>query len=112
MGRLFGTDGVRGIANKELNGELAYAIGVAAGYVLGKHVKGRKPGFLIGKDTRISGDMLEQAISAGLLRINCNKALLYDRLSCLLSSFNWVAVMLVGTVAKDCLTESSRTKSS
>ena len=72
MGRLFGTDGVRGIANKELNGELAYAIGVAAGYVLGKHVKGRKPGFLIGKDTRISGDMLEQAISAGLLSMGCD----------------------------------------
>ena len=72
MGRLFGTDGVRGIANKELTGELAYALGVAAGHVLGMQVKGRKPGFLIGKDTRISGDMLEQAISAGLLSAGCD----------------------------------------
>jgi len=67
MRRLFGTDGVRGIANKELTGELAYALGVASGYVLGKQVKGKKPLVLVGKDTRLSGDMLELAISAGLL---------------------------------------------
>jgi len=72
LGRLFGTDGVRGIANKELTGELAYALGVAAGYVLGKEVKGRKPSVLIGKDTRISGDMLEQAMAAGLLSMGCD----------------------------------------
>ena len=72
MGRLFGTDGVRGIANKELTGELAYALGVAAGYVLGGRVKGRKPRILIGKDTRLSGDMLEQAIGAGLLSMGCD----------------------------------------
>ena len=72
MGRLFGTDGVRGIANKELTGELAYAIGVAAGHVLGGQVKGRKPSFIIGKDTRISGDMLEQSIGAGLLSMGCD----------------------------------------
>ena len=72
MGRLFGTDGVRGIANKELTGELAYSLGIAAGYVLGARVKGRKPSFLIGKDTRLSGDMLEQAIGAGLLSMGCD----------------------------------------
>jgi len=72
MKRLFGTDGVRGIANKELTGELAYALGVAAGDVLGKRVKGKKPYVLIGKDTRISGDMLEQAIGAGLLSMGCD----------------------------------------
>jgi len=72
MGRLFGTDGVRGIANKELTGELAYDLGVASGYVLGGRVKGRKPSFLIGKDTRLSGDMLEQALGAGLLSMGCD----------------------------------------
>jgi phosphoglucosamine mutase len=71
MGKLFGTDGIRGIANKELTGELAYRLGVAAGYVLGRSVRGRKPSFLIGKDTRLSGDMLEDAISAGLLSMGC-----------------------------------------
>ena len=72
MGRLFGTDGVRGIANKELTGELAYAIGAASGYVLGSRVRGRKPRFIIGKDTRISGDMLEEAMGAGLLSVGCD----------------------------------------
>ncbi|MDR1816122.1 MAG: phosphoglucosamine mutase [Clostridiales Family XIII bacterium] len=72
MGRLFGTDGVRGIANKELTGELAYALGVAGGFVLGKAVTGKRPLVLIGKDTRISGDMLEDALSAGLLAMGCD----------------------------------------
>ena len=72
MRRLFGTDGVRGIANKELTGELAYMLGVASGYVLGKQVTGKKPSVLIGKDTRLSGDMLEQAIGAGLLSMGCD----------------------------------------
>ena len=72
MGKLFGTDGVRGIANKELTGGLAYALGVSAGQVLGSSVKGKKPKFLIGKDTRISGDMLEQAIGAGLMSVGCD----------------------------------------
>jgi len=72
MRRLFGTDGVRGIANKELTGELAYMLGVAAGYVLGKQVKGKKPLVLIGKDTRLSGDMLEQSIGGGLLSMGCD----------------------------------------
>lgn len=72
MGRLFGTDGVRGIANKELTGELAYNLGIAAGYVLGKQVTGRKPLVITGKDTRASGDMLESAMSAGLLSMGCD----------------------------------------
>ncbi|MDR0875700.1 MAG: phosphoglucosamine mutase [Clostridiales Family XIII bacterium] len=74
MGRLFGTDGVRGIANKELTGELAYSLGIAAGYVLGKQVKGHRPLVMIGKDTRASGDMLEDAIGAGLLSMGCDVA--------------------------------------
>lgn len=64
MGRLFGTDGVRGIANEELTPELAFALGKAGAYVLSR--QSEKPLFLIGMDTRISGDMLESAISAGI----------------------------------------------
>ena len=64
MGRLFGTDGVRGIANEELTPELAFSLGKAGAYVLSR--QSEKPLFLIGMDTRISGDMLESAISAGI----------------------------------------------
>ncbi|MFR8975626.1 MAG: phosphoglucosamine mutase, partial [Eubacteriales bacterium] len=63
--RLFGTDGVRGVANTELDVELAMKIGKAAAHVLTKETM-HKPKILIGKDTRISGDMLEAALSAGL----------------------------------------------
>ena len=63
MGKLFGTDGVRGIANLELTPELAFKIGRAAGQVLSNGDKGV---VVVGKDTRISGDMLEAALSAGL----------------------------------------------
>jgi len=62
MGVLFGTDGVRGIANDELTPELAYKIGRAGAYVLAQKNKGK---ILVGKDTRASGDMLEAALSAG-----------------------------------------------
>ena len=68
MGRLFGTDGVRGIANSELTPSLAFEIGKAAAYVLTKEVL-RKPKILIGKDTRISGDMLEAALTAGICSV-------------------------------------------
>ncbi|WP_027633180.1 phosphoglucosamine mutase [Clostridium hydrogeniformans] len=65
MGRMFGTDGVRGIANTELTAELAYNLGRAGAYVLteGTH----KPKILVGMDTRISGDMLESALVSGIL---------------------------------------------
>lgn len=63
--RLFGTDGVRGVANTELTAEMAFNLGKAGAYVLGKG--GGKPLIIIGRDTRISGDMLEDAISAGIL---------------------------------------------
>jgi phosphoglucosamine mutase len=63
MPRLFGTDGVRGVANSELTPELAFRLGEAAGAVLVREGRGR---FVIGKDTRISGDMLEAALVAGL----------------------------------------------
>lgn len=68
MGRLFGTDGVRGVANSELTCDLAMKIGKAAAYVLTKETK-HKPKILIGKDTRISGDMLEAALTAGLCSV-------------------------------------------
>lgn len=72
MGRLFGTDGVRGIANKDLTNELAMQIGAAAAEVLLKESKSAKPTVLIGKDTRASGDMLEAALTAGLCSVGCN----------------------------------------
>ena len=68
MGRLFGTDGVRGIANTELTSEMAYNLGKAGAYVLTEETKHR-PKILIGKDTRISGDMLECALAAGLCSV-------------------------------------------
>ena len=68
MGKLFGTDGVRGVANEELTCELAFKIGKCAAYVLTGEIK-HKPKILIGKDTRISGDMLEAALTAGLCSV-------------------------------------------
>ncbi|MDD5603341.1 MAG: phosphoglucosamine mutase [Eubacteriales bacterium] len=65
MGRLFGTDGVRGVANTELTPELAFKIGQAGAYVLTEEAHAR-PKIIIGKDTRISGDMLEAALIAGI----------------------------------------------
>ena len=70
MGRLFGTDGVRGIANTELTPELAFNLGKAGASVLGKD--NEKPVVLIGKDTRVSGDMLENALAAGIMAMGGN----------------------------------------
>ncbi|TBL68360.1 phosphoglucosamine mutase [Paenibacillus thalictri] len=70
MGKYFGTDGVRGVANHELTPELAYKIGRCGGYVLAGQVE--KPNVVIGRDTRISGPMLEAALVAGLLSIGAN----------------------------------------
>lgn len=64
MGRLFGTDGVRGVANKELTPELAFELGRAVAFVLASEYD--EPVITIGKDTRISGDMLESALAAGI----------------------------------------------
>lgn len=75
MGRLFGTDGARGIANKELTCELAMNIGRAAAMVL-INDEVEHPTFLIGKDTRLSGDMLEGALIAGLCSVGANVKLL------------------------------------
>lgn len=70
MGRLFGTDGVRGVANAELTPELAFNLGKAGAYVLRK--ENQRPVIVIGKDTRISGDMLENALTAGILAVGGN----------------------------------------
>ncbi|MDS9472051.1 phosphoglucosamine mutase [Sporosarcina pasteurii] len=66
MTKYFGTDGVRGIANDELTPELAFKLGRIGSYVLTKESEG-KPKILVGRDTRISGYMLENALIAGIL---------------------------------------------
>lgn len=75
MGRLFGTDGARGIANSELTCELAMQIGRAAAMVLTAHTN-KRPKVLIGMDTRASSQMLESAISAGLCSVGADVMLL------------------------------------
>lgn len=67
MSRMFGTDGVRGIANYELTPEIAYSLGRAGAYVLSKG--SHKPRILVGTDTRISKDMLESALVSGILSV-------------------------------------------
>lgn len=71
MGKLFGTDGVRGIANQELTCDLAFSLGRAAAVVLTRQTK-HKAKFVIGKDTRISSDMLECAMAAGICSAGCD----------------------------------------
>ena len=75
MGRLFGTDGARGVANSELTCELAMQIGRAAAMVLTQH-NNKRPKVLIGMDTRASSQMLESAISAGLCSVGADVMLL------------------------------------
>ena len=70
MGRLFGTDGVRGVANSELTPDLAFHLGKAGASVL--RTENKRPVFVIGKDTRVSGDMLENALAAGILAVGGN----------------------------------------
>ncbi len=70
MGKIFGTDGARGIANTEITPQLAFSLGRAAADVLKQTDK--RPIFVVGKDTRISGDMLENAIIAGILSVGGN----------------------------------------
>ena len=73
MKRLFGTDGVRGIANTELIPEMAFKLGKAGATVLTSEI--HKPKILIGRDTRLSGNMLEAALIAGNLGLPCCKLL-------------------------------------
>ena len=71
MGKLFGTDGIRGIVGENLTVELAFHVGQAVAAVLTEE-KGSRPLITIGKDTRISSDMLEGALIAGLTASGCN----------------------------------------
>ena len=66
MGKLFGTDGIRGVVNDGLDAVLAYKVGMAAAHVMTQEKGGGQPKFAIGKDTRISSDLLEGALIAGL----------------------------------------------
>ena len=72
MGRLFGTDGARGVANTELTCELSMQIGRAAAMVLAKNLNGKRPKVMIGLDTRASSQMLENAITAGLCSVGAD----------------------------------------
>jgi len=67
MARLFGTDGVRGISNKDLDCGLAFRLGQAGAAVLTRAI--HVPRILIGRDTRISGEMLESAMVAGICSV-------------------------------------------
>ncbi|MHB1419809.1 MAG: phosphoglucosamine mutase [Bacillota bacterium] len=70
MGRLFGTDGVRGVANAELTPELAYQLGRAGAYMLTQEHS--HPSIVIGRDTRASGEMLEAALAAGVCSVGAD----------------------------------------
>src|SRR5207247_10671718 len=67
MGRLFGTDGVRGVAGTDLTRDLAYRLGRTAVAVLGRHGATQPPTFVVGRDTRESGAWLEEALTEGIL---------------------------------------------
>lgn len=71
MGKLFGTDGVRGIAGKEISCSLAMRIGVAAAFVLANHCS-KTPRILIGRDTRVSGQMIESALVSGICYVGAD----------------------------------------
>lgn len=71
MSRLFGTDGVRGVANEELTPQLAMQLGQAGAYVLSRENE-HKPTIMVGCDTRISGDMLANALMAGACSVGAN----------------------------------------
>ncbi|MDR6227599.1 phosphoglucosamine mutase [Desmospora profundinema] len=79
MGKHFGTDGVRGVANRELTPELAYRLGRAGALVLAGDIDGdsrEKPRIVVGRDTRLSGEMLEAALIAGMMSMGVNVWLL------------------------------------
>ncbi|MCI8841560.1 MAG: phosphoglucosamine mutase, partial [Oscillibacter sp.] len=69
MGKLFGTDGIRGIVGENLTADLAFRVGQAVGTVLMEEKGGQRPTVVLGKDTRISSDLLEAALIAGLCSV-------------------------------------------
>ena len=77
MAKLFGTDGVRGLAGSSLTPELAFALGQACSHIFLQGTKtGERPKIMVGKDTRISGDMLEAALVAGICSTGADALLL------------------------------------
>ncbi|MBA4544121.1 phosphoglucosamine mutase [Thermoactinomyces daqus] len=70
MGKYFGTDGVRGVANETLTPELAFRLGRCGAYVLTKEKE--RPKIVVGRDTRLSGELLESALIAGIMSIGCD----------------------------------------
>ena len=72
MGKYFGTDGIRGVANEVLTAELAFKLGRAVGHAFLEHTQTEKPFVIVGRDTRISGHMLENALAAGFLSVGVN----------------------------------------
>ena len=76
MRKYFGTDGIRRIANTELSPDLVYRVAKAGAYVLAKHSENKTPTILIGRDTRISGTLIESAMTAGFLSYGANVKIL------------------------------------
>ena len=76
MRKYFGTDGIRKIANTELSPNLVYRVAKAGAYVLAKHSENKTPTILIGRDTRISGTLIESAMTAGFLSYGANVKIL------------------------------------
>lgn len=104
MGRLFGTDGARGIANTELTPELAMNIGRAAAMVLTKGTS--KPKVMIGKDTRKSSDMLEAALAAGLCSVGADVLILgvvpTPAVAYLVKKYNYDAAVMISASHNPC----------
>ena len=104
MGRLFGTDGARGVANTELTPELAMNIGRAAAYVLTKGDK--RPKIMIGKDTRQSSDMLEAALAAGLCSVGADVLILgvvpTPAVAFLVKDYNYDAGIMISASHNPC----------
>ncbi len=105
MGRLFGTDGARGVANTELTCELAMQIGRAAAMVLTEHSH-KKPRVLIGMDTRASSQMLESAISAGLCSVGADVMLLGEiptpAVALLVKKYEYDAAVMISASHNPC----------
>ena len=78
MARMFGTDGVRGVAGTELTIELAMKLGQAGAYVLTKE-QSHQPTIIIGCDTRISGGMLANALMAGICSVGANAIFVFSK---------------------------------
>lgn len=105
MGRLFGTDGARGVANSEITCELAMQIGRAAAMVLTENLDHR-PRVMIGMDTRISGEMLEAALSAGLCSVGADVLLLgvlpTPAVAYLVKAYNYDAGVMISASHNPC----------